>query len=283
MRINISIFYLFALIALSSCKKDVNGCKDSYASNYNSEATSDDGTCIYAIDNLVGKQLYRETDKKLFSFILDQDGQWVTIKCGERVIEGSYEIDYSSQLLSHYFNGIEEVYEIIKPTSASVRFRGSSNSNDDIAPENVLLVYETSYTPSSSEIENTSWTIDPASRIINITAEESDFKDIVGNALLPANAFNDFNYNLNETKWCIDSSFLSSGGVILSLDEIYWGSWYDPNSQYDTYWRIPKDILGQRKGDKISFEIGYYETPPFSTESNVTTIGTVEFNINWSN
>src|SRR5688572_29550972 len=32
---------------LSSCKKEVRGCKSSDALNYNSEATEDDGSCQY--------------------------------------------------------------------------------------------------------------------------------------------------------------------------------------------------------------------------------------------
>ena len=55
------ILYLFLTVSLifSSCKKEeedntptaVQGCTDSDATNYNSNATSDDGTCMY---NIVG-------------------------------------------------------------------------------------------------------------------------------------------------------------------------------------------------------------------------------------
>lgn len=36
------------MIAISSCKKEVDGCTDSSAMNYMSDATSDDGSCIFA-------------------------------------------------------------------------------------------------------------------------------------------------------------------------------------------------------------------------------------------
>lgn len=44
------IGYLIALLVvcgLSSCKKDVEGCRDPQALNYNPDATKDDGTCEY--------------------------------------------------------------------------------------------------------------------------------------------------------------------------------------------------------------------------------------------
>ena len=41
------IFIVTAALMLGSCGKNVNGCMDSTASNYNSSATKDDGTCKY--------------------------------------------------------------------------------------------------------------------------------------------------------------------------------------------------------------------------------------------
>ncbi|OFY95760.1 MAG: hypothetical protein A3K10_07650 [Bacteroidetes bacterium RIFCSPLOWO2_12_FULL_31_6] len=53
MKKTISLFYFASiiLILVSGCKKkEVSGCTDPTATNYNSEATSDDGTCEYDIN-----------------------------------------------------------------------------------------------------------------------------------------------------------------------------------------------------------------------------------------
>lgn len=44
---NILFLFLVVSIGFSSCKKKVNGCTDSTATNYNIEATDDDGSCTY--------------------------------------------------------------------------------------------------------------------------------------------------------------------------------------------------------------------------------------------
>lgn len=46
-------FYIIMLIMImivSSCKKEIDGCTDSSAMNYSAEATSNDGSCIFAYD-----------------------------------------------------------------------------------------------------------------------------------------------------------------------------------------------------------------------------------------
>jgi len=43
-----AIILMSMMIAISSCKKEVDGCTDSSAMNYLSDATSDDGSCIFA-------------------------------------------------------------------------------------------------------------------------------------------------------------------------------------------------------------------------------------------
>ena len=42
------VFFIGLSIILSSCKKEVDGCTDSSAMNYSSDATSNDGSCIFA-------------------------------------------------------------------------------------------------------------------------------------------------------------------------------------------------------------------------------------------
>ena len=47
----ISTLLLLALLfTVSSCKKEVDGCTESSAMNYSSDATSNDGSCIFAYD-----------------------------------------------------------------------------------------------------------------------------------------------------------------------------------------------------------------------------------------
>ena len=48
------VFFIGLSIILSSCKKEVDGCTDSLAMNYSSDATSNDGSCIYAYDIALG-------------------------------------------------------------------------------------------------------------------------------------------------------------------------------------------------------------------------------------
>ncbi|MAW83237.1 MAG: hypothetical protein CL832_02150, partial [Crocinitomicaceae bacterium] len=38
---------IFSIVLLGSCDKDVEGCTDINATNYNSDATVDDGSCEY--------------------------------------------------------------------------------------------------------------------------------------------------------------------------------------------------------------------------------------------
>jgi hypothetical protein len=45
-----TIVLLSVTMIISSCKKEVDGCTDSSAMNYLSDATSNDGSCVYAYD-----------------------------------------------------------------------------------------------------------------------------------------------------------------------------------------------------------------------------------------
>ncbi len=43
----IIVFLFISCVLMSSCKKDIKGCIDSTASNFNSTANTDDGSCVY--------------------------------------------------------------------------------------------------------------------------------------------------------------------------------------------------------------------------------------------
>ena len=44
------LFSIFSVLFFTSCNKDLPGCTDSTASNYDSDATEDDGSCEYGIE-----------------------------------------------------------------------------------------------------------------------------------------------------------------------------------------------------------------------------------------
>ena len=44
------IFLLSIIMVISSCKKEIDGCTDSSAMNYSADATTNDGSCIFAYD-----------------------------------------------------------------------------------------------------------------------------------------------------------------------------------------------------------------------------------------
>jgi hypothetical protein len=48
-KISAVLFIGFSLV-FSSCKKEIDGCTDSSAMNYSSDANSDDGSCVFAYD-----------------------------------------------------------------------------------------------------------------------------------------------------------------------------------------------------------------------------------------
>jgi len=53
-KISAVLFIGFSLV-FSSCKKEIDGCTDSSAMNYSSDANSDDGSCISAYDIAQGQ------------------------------------------------------------------------------------------------------------------------------------------------------------------------------------------------------------------------------------
>jgi hypothetical protein len=118
---------------LSLCALFITSCKKTTA--------IPDSTNL--IDSIIGKRFYRLTDSVVYSFKLEKSGNWITYKGGDSTIQGSYTIDYKNSKLFHIYNGQQEEYEIIEPTSTRVKFKGGQNSNSQIAPINVLLVYDT--------------------------------------------------------------------------------------------------------------------------------------------
>jgi hypothetical protein len=46
----LAIVFISFTMVITSCKKDIEGCTDSSAMNYLSDATSNDGSCVFAYD-----------------------------------------------------------------------------------------------------------------------------------------------------------------------------------------------------------------------------------------
>ena len=138
---------LFTILVLTSCKKDEN------------LAPNDGASSNSLIKSIIGKRWYRETDKIVYSFELASNGDWVTYRGCQSIIEGTWEIDYQTSKLYHIFNGQQEEYGIIDPSSNTVKFKGGTNSSSDIAAQNVLLVYSSSYKNSNYIAKNATYTV----------------------------------------------------------------------------------------------------------------------------
>jgi trimeric autotransporter adhesin len=46
------LVFIFSVLLLGSCQRDVEGCTDINATNYSSDATVDDGSCLYPVTNI---------------------------------------------------------------------------------------------------------------------------------------------------------------------------------------------------------------------------------------
>ena len=65
---------LCSVLFVSSCKKDIEGCKDSSAINYNSEATINDNSCLYDTDGdgiYDSEEILGCTDSLACNFIIE--------------------------------------------------------------------------------------------------------------------------------------------------------------------------------------------------------------------
>jgi hypothetical protein len=158
----------------TGCKK--KGCTNQYSDNYNPDSLEDDGSCVFTtLESIIDVPWHRETDSVLYSFTLNSDGTWTTDKdCNPRT-EGTWEVNYETSTLYHYFNGIQEEYDVIEPSSTTVKFRGGSNSNSDIAPNNSLLVYQSQYTPSFIGVKNSY--INLISQTTDITVTQTELSE----------------------------------------------------------------------------------------------------------
>jgi len=166
---------LCTIFLWTGCKK--KGCTDPKSNNFDVEAEKDDGSCVVNnLDSIIDVKWNRETDSVLYSFTLNSDGTWTTDKdCLPRT-EGTWEINYQTSTLYHYFNGIQEEYDVIEPSSTVVKFRGGNNSNSDIAANNSLLVYQSQYTPSFIGVKNSY--INLISQTTDITVTQSELDNI---------------------------------------------------------------------------------------------------------
>ena len=172
---NLLFLVICTTLLWTGCKK--KGCTDPKSNNFDVEAEKDDGSCVVNnLDSIIDVKWNRETDSVLYSFTLNSYGTWTTDKdCNPRT-EGTWEINYQTSTLYHYFNGIQEEYDVIEPSSTVVKFRGGNNSNSDIAANNSLLVYQSQYTPSFRGVKNSY--INLISQTTDITVTQSELDNI---------------------------------------------------------------------------------------------------------
>ena len=170
---NLLFLVICTTLLWTGCKK--KGCTDPKSNNFDVEAEKDDGSCVVNnLDSIIDVNWKRETDSVLYSFTLNSDGTWTTDKdCNPRT-EGTWEFNYETSTLYHYFNGIQEEYDVIEPSSTVVKFRGGNNSNSDIAANNSLLVYQSQYTPSFIGVKNSYLNVISQTTIIVLTQSELD-------------------------------------------------------------------------------------------------------------
>lgn len=264
----------------TGCKKE--GCTNPNSTNYDEKAKKDDGSCVTPVTpnedslnlvSIIDVKWHRETDSVLYSFTLNSDGTWTTDKdCNPRT-EGTWEFNYETSTLYHYFNGIQEEYDVIEPSSTTVKFRGGSNSNSDIAPNNSLLVYQSQYTPSFIGVKNSYVNLISQTTDITVTQTElddwecpytvSDFEsaDIKYNQSLPIVA-------------CAESLESDVSENLIGLDGFL--SWEVTLGQEIVMYRIVKETDISQTGDVIiSLVVKYNDYFPPYSERTVGTIGTV--------
>lgn len=102
------VMFFIGSLMLSSCKKE--GCTDSNASNYNSEAKKDDGSCVYPADPVPTAPFKAEVDGVIFnvddieitvqSFVqqltirgLRNDGKYIRITVPLSISSGTYSFE----------------------------------------------------------------------------------------------------------------------------------------------------------------------------------------------
>ena len=124
----IFICIIFISLSISSCKKEeelIDGCTDSSAMNYNSSATSNNGSCIYAYD--IAQGLW------FFDFTCDS-------------VTGGLSIDLIKGFLpnSVLVNGVasgELVFNL-----DTIAINGTINKNGNIIiPEQTLFSFDTTF------------------------------------------------------------------------------------------------------------------------------------------
>ena len=269
---------LCTIFLWTGCKK--KGCTDPKSNNFDVEAEKDDGSCVLNnLDSIIDVKWNRETDSVLYSFTLNSDGTWTTDKdCNPRT-EGTWEFNYQTSTLYHYFNGIQEEYDVIEPSSTVVKFRGGSNSNSDIAPNNSLLVYQSQYTPSFIGVKNSY--INLISQTTDITVTQSELDNIGCPYKVSDFESADIKYagEIPSTT-CSDLSGLNGLNGLNSLSGLGgFQSWSNPGGGFE--YRI--GVSTYLNGGEISLNIYIGEWDIFwndpSNGWNVANIGTVTLNI----
>ena len=109
---NIIKYYLLCLAGLLfvlsvSCKKDVKGCTDSTATNYNSKATVNDGSCAYKPFQGPVNLSFEEVSG------WSQSGSYVTRSVGTAFMptKGSYFMDLAPETTNNWYSASAAIYQ----------------------------------------------------------------------------------------------------------------------------------------------------------------------------
>ena len=125
-----SIIFLFSCNIIEPGK--VYGCTDSMACNYNSEANSENNSCIYFLDcdGICGGENYPEFCSNCDGFINDIDNDGICDELDEFPYDPNNDLDYSecnNECINNLANVESQPFVYIEPGISE--FVGNSNSN----------------------------------------------------------------------------------------------------------------------------------------------------------